>query len=240
MNANAASSIASSSTVTRPVAARMRMLLGARIVRTLLRLAAPDVPDMKLFALIVVLALAGCGEPGIKVSRSTPSQPRFEAPWADLQGALRLRVDTVRNRLWVLTLDHVDIYDVKEKRLIQRIALPGWSVADYICQSDIALDGSGAAFISDNAQSRLWEVNADSFEVKEHVIRLINKEHWDIGFGGLAFTADGTLFGLDASAKSLWTIDINSASAHQVLHDTHSLPILTQPIDCRPATATAQ
>lgn len=124
--------------------------------------------------------------------------------------------------------------------MCQRIASPGWSVADYICQPDIALDQSGAAFISDNAQPRLWKINGDSFEVKEHIIRLINKEHWDIGLGGLAFIADGTLFGVDASVKSLWAIDINSASAHQVLHDTRALPLLTQPTDCRPTPATAQ
>lgn len=192
---------------------------------------------MKFLVLIVNLAIEGCGKPGIKVSSSTQAQTRFEAPWVALQGALRMRVDTARDRLWILTPDHVDIYDIKEKRLIRRIALPGWSVADYICQSDIALDRSGAAFVSDNAQPRLWHIDADSFQLKEHGIRLISKEHWNIGFGGLAFAADGTLFGIDASGRSLWVIDIGRKSAHQVVLGAPALSELKLHTDCKSDTA---
>ena len=49
MNANAASSIASSSIFARPVAPRTRMLLEEPIVPTLLRLAAPNVLKLPAF-----------------------------------------------------------------------------------------------------------------------------------------------------------------------------------------------
>ena len=127
-------------------------------------------------------------------------------------------MDTARNRLWVLGIDHVYVYDIARKHLIRRIALPEWSVteADFTCLPDIALDRSGTAFISNNVQPRLWQIDGDSFRLQEHVIRLINRESWDIGFGGLAFAPDGTLFGITALAASLWRIDIGTASAHQV------------------------
>lgn len=140
----------------------------------------------------------------------------LEAHRSGSQQALHVRVDTARNRLWVLSLDDVYVYDIAKKHLIRRIALPGWSVAEFICQPDMALDRSGTAFISHNAQPRLWQIDADSFQLKEHVIRLLNRERLDIGFGGLAFTPDGTLFGVSASGGSLWSIDIGNASAQQV------------------------
>jgi hypothetical protein len=140
----------------------------------------------------------------------------LEAHQSGSQQALRVRVDAARNRLWVLGLDHVYVYDIANKRLIRRIALPGWSVASFICPPDMALDRSGAAFISHNVQPRLWQIDADSFQLKEHVIRLLNREGWEIGFGGLAFAPDGTLFGVTALAGSLWWIDIGNARAHQI------------------------
>lgn len=140
----------------------------------------------------------------------------LEAHRGGSQQALRVRVDTARNRLWVLGLDHVYVYDIARKHLIRRIALPEWSVAQFICPPDMALDRSGTAFISHNVQPRLWQIDADSFQLKEHVIRLLNREGWETGFGGLVFAPDGTLFGVTASAGSLWWIDIGNANAHQV------------------------
>ena len=81
---------------------------------------------------------------------------------------------------------------------------------------DIALDRAGSAFISSNSQSKLWRVDANSFKVKEYEISLLGKERWDIGFGALAFAADGTLFAAASSANSLWKIDVARASASLV------------------------
>ena len=183
---------------------------------------------MKAFVFVAIVAFAGCGDSGPTV----PAQPMKGAqrpPYASLleahqdgdQQALRVRVDTARNRLWVLGLDDVYVYDIASKHLIRRIALPEWyiAVADLICNPDMALDRSGAAFISDNLQPTLWEIDPESFQLKKHVIRLVKRENWDIGFGGLAFASDGTLFGLTASGASLWQLDLGSASAHQVEAD---------------------
>jgi len=157
---------------------------------------------MLLFLMASVMA--GCGKEG---------EPEYRM---DERGSLRSRADPSRNRLWVLGLDDVRVYDTRDKKLIRRISLPSWSVAGFTCMPDIALDRAGSAFISSNAQSRLWRVDAGSFEVKEYEISLLGKERWDIGFGALAITADGTLFAVTSSANSLWKIDIAGASASLV------------------------
>ena len=181
---------------------------------------------MRFFLFVATMAIAGCGDSGPTVSESAKveMQGANRLPYASLlearrssgQETLRVRVDTARNRLWVLGLNHVDVYGIAENQLIQRIELPGSFVAELVCLPDMALDRSGTAFISHNLKPMLWQIDADSFQLKEHVIRLLNREHWDIGFGGLAFAPDGALFGVTASGGSLWSIDIGNASAHQV------------------------
>jgi len=131
----------------------------------------------------------------------------------DERGSLRIRTDAARNRLWVLGVDEVRVYDTAKNQLIRKVVLPGWSVARIVCRPDMALDQSGSAFISSNVQAKLWRVDADSFEVKELEISLHGRERWDIGFGALAFAANGTLYALTSSAGSLWNIDIAKAGA---------------------------
>ena len=184
---------------------------------------------MKILAFVAIIALAGCGGSGPTVT-AQKTEVALRPPYAALleahqdgdQQALRVRVDTARNRLWVLGLDDVHVYDIAGRRLIRRIALPEWyvAVADLICKPDMALDRSGAVFISDNLRPTLWEIDPESFQLKRHVIRLVKRANLDTGFGGLAFAPDGTLFGLTSSAGSLWRIDIGDASAHQVEPDT--------------------
>ena len=168
--------------------------------------------------ILAAVSVAGCdGAP----EASGPAKAQSPAVHLKVrQHALRVGLDNARNRVWVLGLDHVDVHDSRTNSLIRRIVLPPWSVADSVCPPDIAFDRSGTAFISHNVGPRLWQIDPDNFEVKEHSIRLLNREHLDIGFGKLVFASDGALFGVAASGGSLWRIDIHSASAHQVELDS--------------------
>ena len=180
---------------------------------------------MKSLLFLAMIAIAGCdSSPGVAESVKIPSST---APWSGSQNALRVKVDTARNRVWVLGLDYVAVYDRPTRNLIRHIALPPWSVADFICEPDIAFDRSGIAYISHNLEPRLWQIDPDSFQLVEHVIRLVKKEHLEIGFGVLAFAPDGTLFGVTAVGGSVWSIDIGSASAHQVERNALALDACT-------------
>ena len=174
--------------------------------------------------LTVVLSVAvttGCSNEGnpARSAMAAPAGNDNALPETSAVGgwdALRARTDTARNRLWVLGLDNVRVYDTVKKKLIRRIELPNWSVARIVCMPDMALDRSGSAFITSNVQARLWRIDADSFEVKEHEISLHGREQWDTGFGALVFAADGALYALTSSAGSLWKIDVAKASASMI------------------------
>jgi hypothetical protein len=152
---------------------------------------------------LVACVITGCGREGNPQYMNEP-------------GSLRLRTDAEHNRIWVLALEDVRVYDAATKRLIRKIILPNWSVARSVCDPDMVLDSSGSAIVSSNVQARLWRIDADSFEVKEHEIHLLGRERWEIGFGALALGADGTLFALTSSAGSLWKIDVAKASASMI------------------------
>ena len=177
-----------------------------------------------LIVMFVVTVMAGCSNEG-NPARSSPAARadsndlRLQAYGIVEQDAIRIRKDTARNKLWVLGLDDVRVFDTTKKQLMRKVVLPNWSVARFICPPDMVLDGSGSAIISSNVQARLWRIDADSFEVKQHEIRLQGREQWDTGFGALAFAADGALYALTSSAGSLWKIDVAKASASMIEPD---------------------
>lgn len=188
-------------------------------------------------AFIAVVVMAGCSDPSPSAGGAQHDAPaarsnkdRYEvtaqdiAPYGALlkahehgqQRALRVKVDAARNRLWVLALDHVYVYDITGKQLIRRVVLPNRSVAGFVCSPDMALDRSGSAFISSNVESRLLKIDAEDFGIKAHEITLHAGANRDIGFGALAFAADGALFALTAHEGSLWRIDVATLSANEV------------------------
>jgi hypothetical protein len=179
----------------------------------MLRWARP-IPTIGLAALVSTILLGGCGKPG-----ALPAAVELPASAVMAQGspsALRVRSDRVRDRNWALTLDHVEVYDRVTRRLIRRIDLPPWWVADRVCQPDIVFDARGTAFISHNIEPKLWQIHADTFELKEHAFRLVGKEHLDIGFSSLTFASDGTLIAKASTGDTIWRMDFESATAHEV------------------------
>lgn len=178
-----------------------------------------------LTLLVTVAAMAGCSGTGNPLQKSSAGRTDNADIRQDLQGTseqdiLRIREDIIRKRLWVLTLDDVRVYDTAKmrKKLIRKIALPNWSVVGFrhVCMPDIALDRSGSAFISSNGQARLLRIDADSFDLKDYEITFHERGSMDIGFGALAFAADGNLLARTTPGGLLWKIVIAEANAIMV------------------------
>lgn len=172
------------------------------------------------FSILAAIATAGCGpevDPAQGPAASRGGQGDI------LYDGFRIRRDGARNRIWLLGLDDVRVYD-GQMRLIRKIALPNWSVAGFACDPDMVLDGSGSAIVSSNAQARLWRIDAGTLEVREHPITLLGRERWDVGFATLVVGADGTLLALASVSESLWKIDLGNGSAQMV---TPGAPLLS-------------
>lgn len=145
-----------------------------------------------------------------------PYGPLLKAHEQGEQRALRIKLDATRNRLWVLGLKHVYVYDITGKQLVRRVALANWSVAGFVCSPDMALDRSGAAFIASNVESTLWKIDAEDFGIEVQEVTPRGGANRDIGFGALTFAADGALYALTAHEGSLWRIDVARLRANEV------------------------
>jgi hypothetical protein len=175
-----------------------------------------------LAILLLAAGLPGCTDPEKSPPRTAGHTGNENVPWVaygtEEDDTVRVRADIARSRLWVLGTNDVSVYDTSGSsiKLVRQIVLPDWSVARFVCEPDIVLDGSGSAIIAGNVPSRLWTIDGESFEVKRHDIMLQGREQWDIGFGALAFAVDGTLVALTSSANSSWKIDIETATASMI------------------------
>jgi len=129
---------------------------------------------------------------------------------------LRIKLDSAHERIWVLDLDAVRVYDSSSKRLAHTIPLPRWSVARFGCMPDMVLDRTGSVYVSSNVQPKLWQIDADSFQVRELGISLQGRENWDVGFGAIAFAADGNLLALTSMGRWFWKIDVAGGGARPV------------------------
>jgi hypothetical protein len=194
-----------------------------------------------LLWLSALTAMAGCNEGQYRSHDAAPGRAHSAGLPVHLHAmieddALRIRADARRNRLWVLTLDEVRVYDTTKlhKRLIRRIALPKRSVAQFVCDPDMVLDRSGSAIISSNVEPVLWLIDADSFELQTREIRLQGKSQWETGFRALAFAADGALLATASIGRSTWKIDITTASAIMIEFD-NQFPLDMCAVAARPS-----
>lgn len=149
-----------------------------------------------------------------------PAMARAETPrWNDTLPALRIQVDAQRQRVWVLNFDAVYLYDVPKGRLIKRIELPNWTVANEIavCAPDLALTLAGAALVTSNVVPTIWVVDPQNLTAREHILKLDADNDKDVGFTGLAFGRSvRDLIGVSSLHGSAWKIDIAAGKAYKV------------------------
>ena len=156
-------------------------------------------------AVIAAAILSACND---SAQRERPTAAKLEV----------VRVDPARNRLWVLDLEVISVYDNTNGRRLRRIVLPEWIVLPqrYSCLPDLALDSAGTAFVSSNVLPVLWRIDPQRYEVTRIELALDTDNDKDVGFTGLSFTGDGTLLAAGAMAAALWQIDPSAASARKI------------------------
>lgn len=129
-----------------------------------------------------------------------------------------VRTDLARNRLWVLEREALTLYNNTNGRRLRRMILPEWVLlgARYSCPPDLALDASGAAFVSSNVLPVLWRVDPQRFEITRIELALDADADKDVGFTGLSIAGDGTLLAAGTTFGSLWHLDTSTASARKI------------------------
>jgi hypothetical protein len=163
---------------------------------------------------VAVVSLGGCD------AASAPAQPPQAAGAAAERQppSLRYQVDPARNRVWFLTREGVFLHDVTTPdRTV--VSLPDWLWADapYGCLPDLALGPRGEAVITSNIIPTLWRIDPETLAVSAHRLELDADTDKDVGFSGLAYSAEhGAFFAVSDLHGSLWRIDRTLARAEKV------------------------
>ncbi|TAK80322.1 MAG: hypothetical protein EPO20_29065 [Betaproteobacteria bacterium] len=165
----------------------------------------------KAFLLAACLAASGGCDSG-----AAPSPESNPAEWRAPEA--RYRVDPARNRVWVLTLEGVALYDVKGSKRVA-IPLPQWVAVGnaYGCMPDLALGPGGDAVVTSNVVPTLWKIDAETLAVTVHPLALDADTDKDVGFSALTYSAEqGAFFALSYAHGSLWRIDRQLERAQKI------------------------
>jgi hypothetical protein len=168
-------------------------------------LSAPRKTTALLPALLVVW-IGGCHTVAAPPPPARPTGYTQEAQPPDTPS----RTDPARNRTWVLTAGGVSVYDATTSRLIVELSLPGWQWADtqYACPPDLALGPTGEAVVTSNVVPTLWRIDPETLAVSVHEVALDADRGRDVGFSGLAYSAEhGGFLAVSDTHSSLWRID---------------------------------
>jgi len=128
-------------------------------------------------------------------------------------------MDAARGRLWALTADGVDLYDVASRQRLAQVALPGWTWVgrQFACPPDLALGPLGEAVVSSNVVPTLWRVDPASLAASKHEMALDEDKGRDVGITALAFSAQQRAYlAVSAAHGTLWRIDPRLARAQRV------------------------
>lgn len=137
---------------------------------------------------------------------------------------VRYQVDAARNRIWSMTMDGVQLHDAAAPQKIV-LTLPGWfwASAPYSCAPDLALGPKGEVVVSSNIVPTLWRIDPETLAVSVHPLVLDADVDKDVGFSGLAYSAQhAAFFAVSDTHGSLWRIDPLLERAQKV---TLSAPI---------------
>jgi hypothetical protein len=177
-------------------------------------------PPLTLSSAAVLLAalfisIGGCDA---NVAPPLAAQAAIDAP-QDPPSGVRYQMDPARNRVWSLTSEGVFLHDVGTPEKIVEVTLPSWHWVDepYSCPPDLALGPKGEALITSNIMPMLWRIDPDTLAVSMHEVVLDTDNDKDVGFSGLAYSAQhGAFFAVSDVHRSLWRIDSLLSKAQKV------------------------
>ena len=160
----------------------------------------------------IIVLLGGCDGGAAPRREAAPEAWRLEPPGA------RYRIDPERNRIWLLAREGVFVYEVSRPER-RAVSLPGWITVDapYSCLPDLALGPAGEAVITSNVLPTLWRIDPDTLATSVHPLLLDADTDKDVGFSGLAYSAQHAAFIAASYAHgSLWRIDAALKRAEKI------------------------
>ena len=184
--------------------------------------------SLRIVAVLAAAMLAGCdsgpaghakalGNEKLKPAKVLV-QPVPPAWYEGELPILRFQMDRMRERVWILTPEGVRVVDFKTRQTSDTIPLPGWQWVGetFSCPPALALGPGGEALISNNVVPTLWRIDPESLAVSMHEPVLDADTDKDVGFTGLAYSAEEQAFFAVSDYGALWRIDPHFRRAQKI------------------------
>jgi hypothetical protein len=148
----------------------------------------------------------------------------FDARGLDRPKIIRLRVDRIRDRLWVLGPYHVSVYDLATSRLLRHAGLQELSGRDRVSAfGDIELDEQGNAYVIDTGiYPIIYKADGVTLNVEAWGPQLPERRGTVTAatyapLNALAITPDGAqLIYLNGYDGRLWSVDLRKGGVSEI------------------------
>lgn len=146
----------------------------------------------------------------------------FQPAGADgRSGALGIKVDAQRDRLWVAAGDAVYIYDISRNALLKKLPLADLATTDRAALNDIALTEDGSAYVTDSFNPIVLKVDGRSLEmtVFKNVADKIpygRQNDFPYNLNGIVVGSNQTLISVKTNDGTLWRIGLFTEDVHEI------------------------
>ena len=165
-------------------------------------------------AFAALVCLGACDDGSLAVTTA----PRADTSTSALGGA-RYQIDRVHGRAWRLSMKGVSMRQDDQSRETA-IELPNWLVAGVAngCLPTLALGPRGEVLVTSDVVPTIWRIDPDTLAVTTHPIALDADNDRDVGFTGLAYSAEqDAYFAVSHVHGSAWKIDSSLTRAEKLL-----------------------
>jgi hypothetical protein len=126
--------------------------------------------------------------------------------------------DDVRQRVYELTREGVDVREFETRRRIAHVPLPDWVWVGrrYSCPPTITLAPNGDPVVTSNVVPFLWRIDRATLATTMYEPVLDADKGRDFGFVGMRWSAELRGFHAVTTAGAAWRIDPALASAQKL------------------------
>lgn len=130
--------------------------------------------------------------------------------------------DPVRQELWSLSLDGVELRDARSRRVLHTVELQDWQWAGepHTCDPRLAFGPTGEVIVSSDVLPWLWRINPTTLQATIHRPSMDADLEMDVGFAAFEYAPrHGVFYGVDHWHGSLWAVDPDLETARKIVLD---------------------
>lgn len=135
--------------------------------------------------------------------------------------ALGMKIDEIRNRLWLVDNECVYIYTLDSNKLVKKLSASAISKAKNLALNDLVLDEGGSAYITDSFNPQILRVDGKSLAIELWAqlrgIPYGQQNDFPYNLNGIVFAPDQkSLIAVKTNDGTLWRIDVATKNVVQI------------------------